>query len=220
MEVVNELGKILNTVNIVVRGGRYQRNTLFTRPQAGNVLRNLLSRKLTTFTRLGSLSNLDLQLLRRDQKLWRHTETSTGNLVNVRVGRISILKSVKVGEGRTLAVFIHVGDGLGADRIFATLSRVRLSTHTVHSYGEHLMCLTTERTEGHSTGTESLHNILNALYLTNVNGATVGIKIEQITNVRKWSLLQTLFENFVIGSILRVRLFADGALIKTNSIVQ
>ena len=63
LEVIDELLQILNGVDIVVGRGRDETDTCGGMTSAGDRGGNLVSRKLTAFTRLRSLGHLDLKLI-------------------------------------------------------------------------------------------------------------------------------------------------------------
>mmetsp|Transcript_3769 Transcript_3769/g.8397 ORF Transcript_3769/g.8397 Transcript_3769/m.8397 type:complete len:307 (-) Transcript_3769:2512-3432(-) len=198
---MDKLCKILNTVNIVMGRRRDKRHTLLTRPQRGNVFRNLGSGQLSTLARLGTLRHLNLELLSRHQELGGYTESARGDLMNVRVGRVAILESSKVGEGRTASLLINIREVSTTYDIFSTLSRVGLSTNAIDGNGKGLMSLATECSKGHGTSTETLHNLRNWFHFLNGNTFTIRFKVKQIANVGQWRTLQTLLEDFIIGSI-------------------
>ena len=62
LEIVNQLRKIFDRVNIMMRRWRNQTNTRHREAQFGDVLRDLVARQLTTFAGLGALRHLDLNL--------------------------------------------------------------------------------------------------------------------------------------------------------------
>mmetsp|Transcript_31287 Transcript_31287/g.46942 ORF Transcript_31287/g.46942 Transcript_31287/m.46942 type:complete len:292 (-) Transcript_31287:1487-2362(-) len=204
-------------------------DTRLTGTESGDVVRDLGAGKLSTFSGLGSLRHLDLQLLSSSQELGGNSKTSTGNLVNVRIGGVAVLKTSKVRVCWTASLLIDIAKILDTDSIFSTLSRVRLSSHTVDSNSKSLVGLTTQGTEGHGTSTETLHDFSSRLDLINRDALTVRFKVKKITNVGQRSGLQTLLEDFVVGSILRFdtvifSLVAVGSsahsFVKTNSIVK
>ena len=61
---MNEFGQVLDRVNVVMRWRRNQANARGRAPRLCNRRKDLVSGKLTPFSRLGSLYDLDLDLLR------------------------------------------------------------------------------------------------------------------------------------------------------------
>jgi hypothetical protein len=59
MKVIDQLGKIFNGINVMVRGWRYKWNPRFRISQPRNICTNFLPRQLATFTRLGTLCDFD-----------------------------------------------------------------------------------------------------------------------------------------------------------------
>mmetsp|Transcript_118744 Transcript_118744/g.343435 ORF Transcript_118744/g.343435 Transcript_118744/m.343435 type:complete len:233 (-) Transcript_118744:2999-3697(-) len=199
---MDQLSKIFNTVDIVVGRRRDESDTRFTGTKSSNVLRNLGSRKLTTFARLCTLCHLNFELLGSDQKLRGDSETATGDLVDERVGRVAILQTSQVGEGGTTSLFVNIGQRLSTHCIFTTFSRVRLSTNTVDSNGKIFVGFSTQGTKGHGSSTETTHNRRGRLDFINGNARPVGIKLKKITDVGKRSGFKALSKDFVIGNVL------------------
>ena len=92
----------------MVGRGRDQSNSLLACPQGRDVVRNLRPGKLPSLAGLGALGHLDLELLRRHEEFRRHAEPTTSDLVNVRVGRVTVLQSREVGECGAAAVLVDV----------------------------------------------------------------------------------------------------------------
>ena len=105
-EVMNELGHILDGVNIVVWWRADQADARRGVAQAGNVVVDLAARQLSAFTWLGALNDLDLQFVCIAQVVNRDAKTTTGHLLN----------------GRALGVAI--GKGNKALGVFATLTGI------------------------------------------------------------------------------------------------
>mmetsp|Transcript_4365 Transcript_4365/g.9226 ORF Transcript_4365/g.9226 Transcript_4365/m.9226 type:complete len:439 (-) Transcript_4365:2363-3679(-) len=229
VEVVDELGKILNTVDVMVGRRRDQGDTLLTGTKSGDVLRNLRSRKLTSLTGLGALGDLDFVLLGGDKELRRHSEAATGDLMNVRVGRISVLETGEVGEGGTAAPLVDIRDGLAADDVLSALSGVGLASHAVDGDGEGLVGLAAQSSEGHGAGAEPLHDLGGILDLLDGDGLAVGVEIEQVTDVGEGGGFKGLLEDLVVGDtggldsvvgeLVAVGVGTD-LLVKSNGIMQ
>lgn len=81
-------------------------------------LRDLVARKLTTFSRFCTLSHLDLKLIRVGKIVGCDAKTTRSNLLD--------------GGAKGVAV----GKRNGALSVFTTFTSIGLSTKTVHSDGE------------------------------------------------------------------------------------
>mmetsp|Transcript_21480 Transcript_21480/g.44151 ORF Transcript_21480/g.44151 Transcript_21480/m.44151 type:complete len:370 (-) Transcript_21480:714-1823(-) len=82
VQIMNQLSKILNTVNIMMRRRRNQSDTFLAGTQSGDVFRNLGAWQLTTFTGLGTLCHLNLELLGGDKEFRGDSESTTGDLMD------------------------------------------------------------------------------------------------------------------------------------------
>ena len=82
VQVIDELREILNGVDVVVRRRGDEWNTSLGSAEPGNVRGNLLTRKLTTFTRLGTLRHLDFGLVGRHQERRRDTKATGSDLLD------------------------------------------------------------------------------------------------------------------------------------------
>lgn len=80
-----------------------------------------------SFTWLGSLSNLDLQLISVHHELGRHTKSAGSNLLDAGGDGVSLLQPLEVGEGGGQALLIHICQVLPAERVFATLTGIALA---------------------------------------------------------------------------------------------
>ena len=79
-EVVNQLGEILNAVDVVMGRGRNQHDAGGGAAEGGNQGRDLVARELTAFAGLGSLGNLDFQFRGAGQILGGHTKPAGSDL--------------------------------------------------------------------------------------------------------------------------------------------
>mmetsp|Transcript_90956 Transcript_90956/g.235813 ORF Transcript_90956/g.235813 Transcript_90956/m.235813 type:complete len:247 (-) Transcript_90956:2908-3648(-) len=98
MQVIDELGQVLDGIDIVVRGRGDQFHTWDAVTQGCNVLVHLGSGQLTTLTRLRTLGDLDLQLLCAREVLRGHAEAPRGKLLRCRGRAVAILESLQVWE--------------------------------------------------------------------------------------------------------------------------
>ena len=81
-EVKNELGKVFDGINIVMRRRRDKRDAWYRVTHPGNDFVDLEARKLPSLTRFGTLGYLDLYFISVDEVGRRHAETSRGNLLD------------------------------------------------------------------------------------------------------------------------------------------
>src|SRR6478672_7957983 len=110
---------------------------------SGNPRINLVSGQLSTFTRLSTLGDFDLQLLSIDQVITRHAETSRSNLFDRAVARIS------------------VGIANVTRRVFPSLTSVALRADSIHRDRQGFMSFATDGTVRHRACFKPLSNRLN-----------------------------------------------------------
>ena len=95
-EVEDELGEVLDRVDVVVRRRGDERHPGGGRPQAGDLLRHLVRRDLTALAGLRPLGDLDLELIRGRGVLRGHAEAARRDLLDLRVALVAV-------AGRVLA---------------------------------------------------------------------------------------------------------------------
>jgi hypothetical protein len=159
LQIVDQLLQILDGVNVVVRRRRNKTNTRSRVTSASNRLGDLVARKLTTLTGLGTLSHLDLKLVRVSQVGGGDTETTRGDLLDGRAHGITI--------GKTLRSL----------RILTTLTSVGLAAKSVHGDSEGRVRLHGDGTIRHGTSAEAADNVGPGLNLVNGDGGAV-LKLE------------------------------------------
>ena len=76
LEVVDQLGQVLDRVDVVVRGRRDQPDAGLGVAQPGDLARHLVARELAALARLRALGHLDLDLVGEGEVLRRHTEAA------------------------------------------------------------------------------------------------------------------------------------------------
>ncbi len=141
LQIVNQLGQILDGVDVMVRRGRDQTHTRHRVAQLADVLGDLAARQLTTFTRLGALGHLDLDLIGRGQVFGGHAETARRHLLDLGAQGIAFAQ----GDIALNAIFTdHGGEGftlLDEDAphliaitlgVFTTFTGIGLATDAVH----------------------------------------------------------------------------------------
>jgi len=103
LEVVDQLRQILDRVDVVVRWGGNELDPRHRVPQPGNQLAHLVCRELPALAGLGSLDDLDLELLRPGQVLGGDAEPCARHLLDPIVGPVAVGEAVVVV--RILAAF-------------------------------------------------------------------------------------------------------------------
>ena len=132
LEVEDELGQILDGVDVVVRRRRDQGHAGHGEAQPGDQFVHLAARQLAALARLGALGDLDLQHLGVDQVGRGDAEPARGDLLDLRHPR-----------------------GTVAGRVLAALAAVRAAAQAVHGLGQGLVRLGRERAQGHGGGVEA-----------------------------------------------------------------
>ena len=95
LQIEDELFQILDRIDIVMRRRWNQRNTWYWVTGLSNNLVNLISWQLSTFTRLCTLSNLNLYLLGINKIFCSNTEATTCHLFGLTAQRYSVNGSVE-----------------------------------------------------------------------------------------------------------------------------
>src|SRR5271155_5520927 len=113
-QVVNELGKVFDAVDVVVRRRRNQGSAGSCVADARDVLGDFASGELAAFAGLGALGHFDFELLGMNQIIGRDTKATGGDLLYF------------VGRGRLEAI------GVG---IFAAFAGVAAAADHVHGKG-------------------------------------------------------------------------------------
>ena len=140
LEVVDQLGEVLDRVDVVVRRRADQAHPRGGVAGAGDPRVDLGTGELATLARLRPLGHLDLQLAGVDQVLARHPEAAAGDLLDRAVPRVA------VRERRV------------AGRILAPLAGVGLAAQPVHRDRERLVGLRGDGAVAHGAGLEAAHD--------------------------------------------------------------
>jgi len=161
LEVVDELGEILDGVDVVVRRRRDEADTRGRVAGLGDPRVDLATGELAAFAGLGALGHLDLELAGAGQVLAGHAEAAGGDLL----------------DGGVLGVALLVGPG-EARRILAAFAGVGLAADAVHGDGERLVRLLRDGAVGHGARLETLHNLFGRLDLLE-GDRRAGLELEQ-----------------------------------------
>ncbi len=140
LQIVDQLGQVLDRVNIVMRRRRDQPDAGGRVAYFGNPGIDFLAGQLPALAGFGALGHLDLQLAGVDQVIAGDAEAGRGHLFDRAVARIAV--GVQ-----------HV-----ARRVLAAFAGVAAPANAVHRNRQGLVGLFADRTVGHGAGFEALHD--------------------------------------------------------------
>mmetsp|Transcript_5396 Transcript_5396/g.10834 ORF Transcript_5396/g.10834 Transcript_5396/m.10834 type:complete len:683 (+) Transcript_5396:2645-4693(+) len=160
LEVIDELGKVLDGVDVVVRRRRDEPHPRRRVPQLADVNRHLESWKLAALSWLGPLRHLDLELDGVREVVGRYTETAGGYLLDRR-------RADRVDD---------------AFRRLPALSCVRLRPDLVHGDAEGLVGFLGDGAHRHGARCKPFHNLCYRLHLLNGHRRNaLGVEVELTT---------------------------------------
>ena len=171
LEIMDQLGEILDRVDVVVRRRRDETDARCAVANAGDLAVDLVAGKLATLARLRPLRHLDLQFLGVDEIEARDAESTAGHLF----------------DGGILAVARRFQ--LIPHRILAALAGVAAAAEPVHGDGERLVSLLRDRSIRHRAGGETLHDLLRRLHLVERDGGVAPLEVEQAAEREQLRLL-------------------------------
>jgi len=143
LEVVDELGEVLDGVDVVVRGRGDEADTRGRVPGPGHPRVDLRTGELATLARLRALGHLDLDVVRVREVVGGDAEPAGGDLLD---------------RAAPLRVVQPVG-------VLPALAGVRLGAEPVHRDGEGLVGLGGDGAVAHRAGGEPLHDLADRLDL-------------------------------------------------------
>ena len=159
---MDQLLEILDRVNIVVGRRADQPHTGCRVADPGDNLVHFVAGELASFTRLGSLGDLDLELIGIGQIPHGDTEATRGHLFDGRALGISTRERYK-----TL-------------RVFTALAGVGFSADAVHGQSQGFVSFRGDRAETHGPGAEALDDLAGRFHLFQRNrAALVGLKSQK-----------------------------------------
>ena len=176
LEVVDELGKILDRVDVVVRRRRDEGHSRLGMSKSGDLIRDLVAGQLPAFSRLRALGHLDLELVGRSQVSGSYSEPSRGHLLDHRVARCSV-----------------------PDRVLSSFARVGGGTKMVHRLRQGLVRFSGEGPVRHRRRGEPPHDPLYRLDLRHVERRTDRIDLQQIAQFHR---LRREFDQIEIRLVL------------------
>ena len=147
LQVVDELGQVLDRVDVVVRWWGDQPDAGGRVPGLRDPGVDLVARELAALAGLGALGDLDLEVVRIHEVLARDPEAARGHLLDGAAPQVS----VRIGQVPS--------------RVLASLARVRPGAETVHRDRQRLVSLGGDRPVRHGPGREALHDGLDRLDL-------------------------------------------------------
>ena len=171
LQVEDELGEVLDGVDVVMRRRRDEADARRGTARAGNPRPDLLTGKMAALTRLGALRHLDLQLACAHEVAARHAKAPRGNLLDRR------------------ALAVTVGKQWFACGILAALAGVGTTSEAVHGDGEAFVCLLRDGTVAHGARVEALDDLARRLDLLEGNCGPLRIEVEQVAQDDSTSLL-------------------------------
>ena len=89
-QIENQLGQILNRINIVMRRRRNQSYSGDRVADPGNHVVHFMARQLSAFSRLCTLRDLDLQIVRINHVVGGNAEAGRGHLLNRAAAQIAV----------------------------------------------------------------------------------------------------------------------------------
>ena len=158
LQVVDELGQVLDGIDVVMRRGRDQHHARRRMAQPRDHLRHLEAGQLAALAGLGALGHLDLELAALVQIFRGHAEAARRHLLDGGIGVVAI------------------GPRAEAGGILAALAGIRLGADAVHGDVEGAMRLGRQRAQRHAGGHEALADLGDRFDL--VDGDRGGRRLE------------------------------------------
>ena len=152
LQVVDELGQVLDRIDVVVRRRRNQGRAGHGVAHPGDELGDLEAGQLAALAGLGALGHLDLDLTALVQIFGGDAEPAGGHLLDRRVGVVAV---------RT---------GVIALRVLAALAGHAARADAVHGDVQRLVRLWPQGAQGHGLGQEAATDVRHALDLIDRDG--------------------------------------------------
>ena len=173
-EVEDELGEILDRVDVVVRRRGDERDAGPRLAQARDLVGHLVRGDLATLARLRSLCDLDLELLGGDRVLGAHAEPARRDLLDLRVALVA-----------------------EAIRALAALAGVRASSEAVERDRDGLVRFRGERAVRHGSAREATHDRGGRLDLLDRDRRPCRHELEEVARLERVTTVDELREALV-----------------------
>ena len=210
-EIINELLKVLDRIDIVVRRRRDKSHTRSRVSSSTDRSRHLVTGKLTTLTRLSTLSHLDLKFIRVGEVVGSDAESTGSDLLYSRSSRVPYrLELHRMGEGLAVEFGPGTGDGNATLSVFTAFTSVGFSTETVHSESQSSVSLHGDGTVGHGTSDTSSDDLIPRFNLLNRNWGSV-LKVE-LKKTTEGTSLDRLSRVLGVSVVRRLVLLSNGVL--------
>src|SRR6267154_4453493 len=183
LQIVDQLGQILDRVDVVVWRRRDQLYARSRIADLGDVIGDLSTGQLAAFAGLCALGHLDLDLLRAREVFGGHAEPAGGNLFDLRLQYIAFLELdvlCNPVRAQPRAQRFARLDGREAPAVLAAFAGVRFAAHAGHRHGKRGVRFDRNRAVRHRAGRETLDDLGGGLDFFDRNGFYVAeAKLEQ-----------------------------------------
>ena len=170
-QVVNQLGQILNGIDVVMRRRGNQFHAGGSMPHPADNFIHLVTRQLPALPGLGTLGHFDLQVRGVDQIVGRNPEPARGHLLDGAVAGIAI-------GIRSVAVII-----------LAALAGVAARPDAVHGNRHGFVGFLADGAERGGAGGKTLDNFLRRLHFRQGNRRAVVLELQQAAQGRQLAAL-------------------------------
>jgi hypothetical protein len=162
-----------------------------------------VSGKFSSFSWLGSLSHLDLQLVGISEVVGGDTESTGSDLLDGRSSRIPLrLELHGVGEW-SIGIGSRTGDGNRSLSVFSSLTSVGFTTETVHGDSEGSVGLHGNRTIRHGTSDTSSDDLVPRLDLLDRDGSSISeIEFKKTTKSSPLDGLSRVLGISIVGRLI------------------
>ena len=187
LRIVDQLLQILDGIDVMVRRRRDELDARGRVTDLGDPRRDLGSRKVAAFARLGTLGELDLQIGGMYQVVASHAEARRCDLLD-------------------LAVAQRIVDAVFG---FPAFAGVGTCADGVHGDGEGLVRLLRDGSVAHGAGGETLDDLAGRLNLADVNRFVIGLELHQAAQRHQTvgsvvDVLRILLKHVVIATLGRL----------------
>ena len=178
LQIEDELGQVLDRVDVVVRRRRDEGDARLGMAQARDLLARLVARELTALAGLRPLGDLDLELVGMRGIRRRDPEAGRCDLLDPRVAL-----------------------GSEAGRVLAPLARVRAGAEPVQRDRKQLVRFLAQRSVRHRAARETLDDRLDRLDLVERHRLPVGDELQEIARLERLPVMDEGCEAVVLGAV-------------------